>query len=466
MVLFYKQFLRSRTVFCLIFSVFCLPILFQPQNTQAANDIFTIKNVKVDVTAEDALKARDQAFEKAQIKAFKTLASRILSDKEAKEMHPPVTMVISNLIQDYEVTKEKLSAVRYIGTYTFRFKESDTKRYFTGRGQSYTDVSSNPVLALPFWQGNKGALLWSPYNVWLGAWNRAGDLTGLVPIIVPLGDLSDVRDISDGEALHYERRKLRHILRRYKASEAVILIASPDQAFAGIQTDNATAIGSLFIKIYRTDRSEPELVQRLEITARGTETRATFLNRAVKEVHRALQKDWKQKTIVDTRQTSHLNVRVHVRDLKQWAEMQRALKAVNGIEKVSLQSLSPKFARVELVYSGNMDRLNLALKQAGMTLESAIETPQNNNGLSRYSMDRFLSGGYSNNRNSNVIYDLYLDRHRAPGLMNSRSGAAPTTAPSYDYHSKPRSKNTHQARYPGRYVPATTDKNGNFQANF
>ena len=438
MALFYKQFLSPRTAFWLVFGVFCLTLCLSMSAAQAENSVFTVSGVKVDVTAKDALQARDKAFEKAQTEAFKILATRVLPEFEAKAMNIPVPAVVSNLIKDYEVTNEQLSAVRYVGTYTFRFSEPEVKRYFTEHGASYTDVGSRPVLALPFLKTpNNGALLWSPYNIWAAAWNRASNLTGLVPVVVPLGDLEDMRDISDGEALHYARRDLYRMLNRYDAKEAVIIIADPDYDLAAAKTDEDTASGRLRVQIYRTDRSTPELVQQSDILTRGAETRASFYDRAVLEVFTSLQKDWKKKTIVHSQVMNKLSVRVHIASLQQWAETQRVLKSVNGIERIALKSLSPKFARVDLFYQGSVDRLRLALEQANMSLEKTDADGRaqkdQSNPLNRYNLDRFLSGGY--NKENEGVYDLYLNKYRKPASLQQQY--APSAQYKYSYQSRP-----------------------------
>jgi len=458
-----------KVLLCMVYGFLWLlsPVFFT--QSEAANSIFTVKGVTVDVTAEDAMKARTQAFEKAQVKAYQKLMTRIMPDEEAAAMQTPVTPVISNLIQDYEVTREKLSSVRYIGTYTFRFKEDAVKRFVMGRGASYTDVGSRPVLVLPFWQTDRaGSLIWSPNNIWLSAWNRARELDGLVPVVVPVGDIQDIQDIADGEALHYEERNLRSMLRRYDAREAVVLIAEPDAELAQVQTDIDSAAGKLYVQIYRTDTGSPELVQELAINAKGGETRMAFFDRAVKQVHKALQTDWKNKTVVTSTQGMNtLAVRVHIDDLKQWAQTQAALRQVQGIEQVQLKSLTPKYARVDLLYKGDLERLKLALDQAEMTLSApkAEQEPQKRESyLDRYSIDSFLSGDYDGDTGADPVYDLYLGRYAAPQGREPQSDSQRRSRSGFSYESRP--QNAQEARYPGRYVPPQAEDKERFEANF
>ncbi len=366
-----------------------------PFEARADSALFTITDVKVDVTAENSAVAREQAFAKAQSDAFSKLAGRMMSEGEIGKFTLPDTQTISTMIKDFEVTQEQLSSVRYIGTYTFSFNDKNVRRFFSGQGVRYTDVGSRPVLALPFYERDNGPVLWSHQNDWMRAWNHAGNLGGLVPIVVPIGDLMDVADINDDEALNYDERKLQSLLRRYDAGEAAILFAVPDHSLL-VAGDQDSAIGSLMIQIYRTDRAGPEAVQNITVDAKGGETKKVLFARATKKVHKALQKNWKEKTIVSPSNGNRLQVRVHFEGLEQWAATQTALERVYGVSEIVLQSLSPKEARVDLVFQGSESRLRLALAQADMTLSKPQINP--------------ASFGYGGGEG--LVYELYLNRFR------------------------------------------------------
>ena len=205
MDILYKPFHAARIVFyTIVFSFLCVV-----SPAQAANPVFTIEDVKVDVTASNALEAKQRAFEQAQVDAFEIMAGRMLSESEIKAAPQPDLSTISLLIQDFEVTKEQLSAVRYVGTYTFRFKDDAVRRHFSGQGFQYSDVGSKPVLILPFYQRGDEAVLWSHNNVWMKAWNAASNLRGLVPTVLPLGDLADLRARAERGELR-QRGRHRH----------------------------------------------------------------------------------------------------------------------------------------------------------------------------------------------------------------------------------------------------------------
>lgn len=386
MVHLYKAFLAVRTVLCLGFLAGLLPAHAMAQSPAAPEaSLFTVENVVVDVTADNALQAREKAFEEAQVKAFGELAARMLPESARAGFTPPPAPEISPMILDYEVTNEKLSSKRYIGTYTFRFGEQAVTRYFDVKGvNNYRVAAVKPLLILPFLEQDGRTTLWSPYNLWMKAWTETGEPS----LIVPIGDLSDVADIGDDDAPDYNGRGLSSMLARYGAGEAAIAIARP-------AADGA----SVNIELYRTDRGESEFAGNLAETAPAGGDPSVLYAAAVRHMAEILRQDWKngeglaQAALVpsapaDSPSTlqppssqssetpplpqasggNSVSVRAAFTTLQEWAAIQRALARAGGISDIMLRAISPREAVLDLVYSGDMSQLELALAQVDLAL--------------------------------------------------------------------------------------------------
>lgn len=404
----HKRFCVQRTVFLFLFLIFT-----GVSGAWAQSTLFTVDDVRVDVTSSSAVAAREEAFEKAQVEAFTILAQRMLSGENVAQQIPDVD-TISTMIKDYQISNEQLSTVRYVATYKFRFDDKAVRSYFNAADVPFSDVSANPSLVLPFYQQGEKTILWSTSNPWLNSWNRADNLDGLVPLVVPLGDIADVSDIDDDEALDYNNARLRRLLDRYNASEAVILIATPDENLSRVKNPEDAAVGTLNIRIYRTDRGYPEQVKGLEVRAGSSDTLASLMDKAVIEVQKAMRSDWKQKTLTaSSLGTSKLAVRVSYGSLKEWADTQRALKRVHGLDSFQINSVTPKEAYLDLVFDGNENRLTLALAQVDLHLDM----PRGGQSMLQPANDSFsyYSGAADNASsqalNSDAVYDLYLKRY-------------------------------------------------------
>lgn len=384
MDIIYTSFHRFRTALLLLAGAvaFSLPAM--------AEDVFTVSSVKVDVTAENAVAAREKAFTEAQTDAFMALAEQLLGEEEIKTYAAPDITTIASIIKDFEITDEQISAVRYIGTYTFRFDGPSVRKYFNMTGKRYTDVASRPVLVLPFHVSGTRNILWQDDNPWLQAWYRSDAKGGLVPVTVPIGDIRDIGDINDDEALTFRADSLGNMLERYQAGEAIVLMATPGPLDAGsVPTD-------LSIAIYRTDRGAPEFVQTLKIMPDANSTANALYDKAVKAVLTTFTRNWKEKTVVDPGQGSS-SIEAHVRfsTMQQWVETRMALQRVQGVSDMKVLSVTPREALVNLQYEGNETRLRLALAQSGLILSNP-----------RPVYDQ--AGGFGATQ---LAYDLYLKKY-------------------------------------------------------
>lgn len=407
---FYKLFTALRTVFYAI--SFILVAGFAPVASASNGDpVFTVQGIEVDVTADNAAAAREEAFGKAQYTAFQRLTERLLPDNQKEYFNMPEASVISALVKDFEITNEKLSNVRYIGTYTFRFQNDAVRNYLGSQGFAYSDVGSKPVLVLPFYQWGSRTLLWDENNPWLAAWTNSRSFQGLVPAIVPIGDVQDVSDIGDNEALTYKPEQLAAMVERYGAGEAIILLATPE--WNGSKRANAEQLpDKLKVMIYHTAYDRPQFSNKLTITKAEAWNAPDIFAAAVEQSRTALQQDWKSQTVTNAAQGNMLKVRVKFGNMQEWIETQKKLRRVQGVNNMKLLSLKQNEANIELQFQGTEDRLRLALAQADMTLSEPQVSYNTAASYNRYSNDPY--GYHSQQRSSPLIYDLYMNKYYKP----------------------------------------------------
>lgn len=366
---------------------------------RAQDPLYTVEGVKVDITAESAAAAREQAFMQAEQDAFTMLAQRLLPESAMAGFTPPDPDTISNMVQDFEITEERLSPVRYMGTYTFRFRDRDVQNFFRVKGTTYTAVTSRPVLVLPFYQWGSRMVLWQGDNPWLAAWSRKRPQQGLVPVRVPIGDAQDVSDIADNQALTYDPVQLETMLMRYDSGDALIAIATPVWPDTMHNVASDAIPQEVSVMLYRTARHGPEFITTMKIAPIADDTLATLYDRAAAEAQKTLQTDWKARTAAAPQEeSSTIQARMRIAGMGEWVEMQRALNRVQGVENIKLVKLSPQEARIELRFRGTESRLRLALEQSQIILSQ----PQVS----------FVGYGGYNDGASPLVYELHLNKPR------------------------------------------------------
>ena len=103
------------------------PVVIEGESSspKSVTNPYTVTDVKIDVTADSAAHARDQALMQAERKAYEQLCARLEADSDAKKLSDDD---IAGLVASFEVQNERLSAVRYIGIFTIHFNPSAVQR--------------------------------------------------------------------------------------------------------------------------------------------------------------------------------------------------------------------------------------------------------------------------------------------------------------------------------------------------
>ncbi len=377
----YKHFPKRRTAFCVLL---CTILLFFTQAALAVST-YTVENIRVDVSAANAVEAREKAFEEAQIKGYKKLAQRFFDDVTLEALGTPDIDTVSMAVKDFEVSKEKISATRYAGTY----KISYDARAFDKRGVAETSSHNGSrslrmrghILVLPFFEDSGFSMLWRT-NPFLQAWNRARDGGYAAPSIVPVGDSLDMVAISDNQALSYNPASLQDLKNRYGAKQAAILIATPE-----LMPDGSTRIA---IGIYQASSYGPQLAQQISVRGNVGEAKDQLYARAVKQVNQVFAQSWQRQTAlpqqVGQQQPSQaipqaqaisgpvqtLLAQVEFTTMRGWMDTKRAIENTSGVRGLSVKSLSPRGATVIVSYQGGLDVLRTSLGQNGVQLNNPL----------------------------------------------------------------------------------------------
>lgn len=360
----------------LFLALFFGAALFAPYLQAVAQErTYTVKDIEVDVSADNAVSAREAAIAQAQQDAFRELAAQFLSAEEMAQFAPPSAVQIGPLIRDYEVQSERLSATRYQGTFSFRFEGDAVQRFFRQSGVTYSDVRGKPILILPYYQTDTAALLWRN-NPFREAWNRQDTGAGLLPVMVPIGDLEDVRDTRADTPLSLPADILAGMAARYGASETFIALAAIESWQPG--PDGQSAPARVAVRLYGSGGPEGTF---LIDTVRTTmpyegQGHAAFMeaimDQAVRKTYDRLQEKWRRLTAVGETQAERMKVSLSFNGLAEWSALRQRLNDVSAIESVDILSLRPGTAEISLSYRGGEQRLQLALAQADFAL-SAIQ---------------------------------------------------------------------------------------------
>jgi hypothetical protein len=326
----------------------------------SAADIYSMSGIKVDATAANAQAAQDQALVEGQQRALRLLLERLTSDVDHARLPAPSPAEVEALVASFEVADEKRSIARYLATLTINFRADAVRDLLARAGIGFVESASEAVLVLPVYQEAQGlSRLWGDPNPWREAWTRIDPSSGLVPILVPYGELADVEAIDVDAALAGDPGRIGAISARYDAAGALVAIARavPEPGIVAVDLE-IRRFGSA---------SGPIMVER--ISGEAGETFDRMLERAARTAVSRLDAEWKTANLVSNQQPGQIEVETAIAGLENWLTIRRRLENTPRVRALQVIELRRQSARLSLDYVGDIESLRALLGQRGLLLE-------------------------------------------------------------------------------------------------
>ena len=323
--------------------------------------VFVIENVAVDETSSTALKAREKALEIGQKRAWKKLLERMIFPENVKKVADIPFSELRSLIRGYEVIRERTSRVRYLADLNVTFNANEVRQYFLNNNIEYAETPSAPVLVIPIFIQQGAASLWENPNPWRDAWQNLPKQKGLVDILLPIGNLADIRDISAIQALRGDQKRLRKIVERYHAK--TVVVAKAFKRF-GIK-DNRPILEIIVTKI-QSNQVEETIID--SIQGEIGEDVLDLLGVGVTRVVNLVVDSWKEENAVTTGLLLRVPVVIPIRGLINWLGIKSQLDEIGILKRTNLRRLSKREAFLDLWVTGNITLLKNALRAKNISL--------------------------------------------------------------------------------------------------
>jgi len=316
--------------------------------------------VTVDRSAATAAAAREAALIEAQRTAFRRLLERLIPRSEYRRLPSMADPRIGDLVENFEVQSERTSAVRYIGTLTYRFRPDGVRTLLRNADIPFAETYAKPYLVLPVFRQSGLTLLWDDPNPWRNAWGKRPPPDGLAPYILPRGDLQDVSDINAEQARRGDDTRLRAIANRYGA--AGVLVADAEL----VTSDTGRTL--LQVNLSRSGSIIGDQTVVESYAAEPGEDADALMYRAAGEIARGVDERWKTEQLLRFGSEATLTVAVDYQTLAEWVAIRQRLSELTMIRRSNVMSLTRSEAVVELVYLGDENQLRSVLAQRDLEL--------------------------------------------------------------------------------------------------
>ena len=325
---------------------------------QGGGNSYTIGGVDVDVTAADAIKARDQGIREAQRRAVRMLVERMVGAEDRGRVPPLDDATLANMVRGVEFARERTLTNRYIATLSVVFGADPVKAWLSGANISVTETVARPALVIALWKGKNGIEPMDDRNPWRDAWRTLDTSGSSVPVTLVRGDQNDQAALAVEQAYVGDVSALARLNERYRAPTIIIATVEGDKAggtltVSGLRYDTQTGARSAIAAMPLADSSQ--------------------LADAAKKIHARLDEEWRGQAVVRRDSQDALDVFVPIRALSDWVQVRQRLGAIPAVKNVSVRALESDRADLRLEYFGTTDQLQKTLAQAGLVLDKTAD---------------------------------------------------------------------------------------------
>jgi hypothetical protein len=379
-----------------------------------SSEPYRVSEISVDVRAENAVKAREKAFEQALADGFQKLCIQLTGDTQTCQAKAtPSVPELARVLQDFTTSQEQIAATRYRATYDIRFRPGPSRRLLDttpvaqggaalgALGTAIPSLSTSPlkgnnpdgslnapssapavassgILVLPFYQKGNKTVLWAAENPLRDALAQTDMGEGRIKL--PLGELEDVQLLDEKQALLFTAADLAPIMNKYTASQAILAIAIPDA-----QDSSKKGMTVMVYLAPRSAADKPEYLTSYVVQGGGaegtnhqvlyTQAAAAIRDQAEKWVARApMRKSQVRETNTAKAETlktkGQLTVQIVYKDLQEWQRIKARLQATPTISRLKVGRLKTQEARVQIIYSGSETDLLQQLQSRGIQIKA------------------------------------------------------------------------------------------------
>ena len=357
-----------------------LPVLalaaFALSPAQAADSLYDVAKLSVDVTAQDAVAARETGMAEAELRAVKIVMQRLVPSN-AQELLPELSQEDAvGLVNGVAIRKEQNSSTRYIGTLDVSVNEQAVKQLLQEQGIPYSEERAAPISILPLVIAGDSVKSEGAEG-WRQAWEDLDLSHSMTPatILRPRQDLdvASVKAVLGGDA-----QALVAMQGDYGYGPLVIAVGEAADGTFVTRLAGADSVG-----VINLGRSDPL----------GGDAGATA-REAAATAFAIIENRWKLSQSGESPPTEvnyapeakpapgsaggasppaevprNVVAQVEFSGLKDWQDIRGRLMKVTGIQALEVNSLSARAASITFDYAGSLGRLQKELGQNGFAFD-------------------------------------------------------------------------------------------------
>jgi hypothetical protein len=341
----------------------------------AGDAVFTLDKVRLDVNADNAVKAKDEALREGPTQALRTIFRRLATFRAYAHLPTLTAKDADSVIEGFAVRSERNSQTRYIALIDYTFSRPKLEAllshkgvpFFTGRSPAQT------VLVVQGSEPGHGASA-EDEESWWQAWRSLDLRHGLTDsrlVRAKPADNDAWRRVVAGDAPAYAQ-----IASRYPVGPLVLVAVSMDPARQklALRLYGQDQAGSIDYSQQIPVGDDPQLAAGIaaQVAYGILEARWREPNIAGDVVPPAAGEAVVEEAALGAKLVEEtVFLRVTFNGLRDWQQMRGRLQKLPGVREMVVNSLSPQGADVRITYPGGASRLASQLTTAGFGVETS-----------------------------------------------------------------------------------------------
>tara|TARA_B100001964_G_scaffold80329_1_gene90642 strand:+ start:375 stop:1457 length:1083 start_codon:yes stop_codon:yes gene_type:complete len=321
----------------IIFSVILLSKSFSEEN------VFVIDNIKVKGEI-DINFSRDKYINKAFLKSFEILMSRILLSKDSNKISDISLNKIKNLIKSFQIYEETYRKNEYKASFKIYYSEAKVKKFLGQKNISFSQQKNISVVFFPLFFVNDEIQDFYE-NFFYKKWIDIEITNEQINFILPVEDLDDISKIKEAKN-RIEDLNINDFVNKYDTKNFI---------FALINFQNKRL--NIHLKT-NFDESKTSKNISYELDHINNETE---LYSILKDLKTQITEIWKEENLINLSVPLSIRIKFRYTKLQDLDKLKNIFYNINFINNFSLEELDIKNSFFKIDYYGNPKRLKTEL---------------------------------------------------------------------------------------------------------
>ena len=323
----------------------------------AAADVFTVRGVHVDKTADSATAARTAAQAEGQRLALTAMMKKLTLPEDWASLPEVDDAAAQNAVRGFQVASEKTSSTRYIAEMIVSFQPEAVRRLLRNAGIPFGETQARSAVLLPVLRRDGALLLWEDVNPWRSAWASLEPGDELTPLILPIGEIMEMNNVPAETAVSSDETAtaaLADLAANYGTSEVVV-------AEAAMNGDT--------LQVTVTRRGGPVASEPMSGTyEKQGRNEDELMKAAAADILSSLAVQWKRQIIVRDGTLSTLTAQANFANLSDWEAIRKGLTSTPLVQGMEVSGISSRGAEIRISHKGTAEMLALSLAQQNVEL--------------------------------------------------------------------------------------------------